>query len=48
MNKDPEWQKYIKRGGATPVFYKEAKFTEIVNKDKKVFTDTLRDLGAIK
>jgi len=48
MNKDPDWQAYIKRGGANPVFYGEAKFTEIVNKDKKVFTQTLRDLGAIK
>ncbi|MBW1891737.1 MAG: tripartite tricarboxylate transporter substrate binding protein [Deltaproteobacteria bacterium] len=48
MNKDAEWQAYIQRGGATPIFYKEAKFTEIVNADKKVFTDTLKDLGAIK
>jgi tripartite-type tricarboxylate transporter receptor subunit TctC len=48
VNKDPDWQVYIKKGGANPVFYREDKFTEIVNEDKKVFTETLKDLGAIK
>ncbi len=48
VNKDPKWQTYIKRGGATPVFYKEDKFFEIVKKDKEVFTTTLKELGAIK
>jgi putative tricarboxylic transport membrane protein len=48
MNKDADWQAYIKKGGANPVFYREDKFTEIVNEDKKVFTQTLKDLGAIK
>ncbi|HHE74338.1 MAG TPA: tripartite tricarboxylate transporter substrate binding protein [Desulfobacteraceae bacterium] len=48
VNKDAKWQAYIKRGGATPVLYKEDKFFEIVKKDKAVFTETLKDLGAIK
>jgi tripartite-type tricarboxylate transporter receptor subunit TctC len=48
VNKDPKWQEYIKKGGATPVFYKEDKFLEIVKKDQKVFTTTLKELGAIK
>lgn len=48
VNKDPDWQAYIKKGGANPVFYGEDKFTSIVNEDKKVFTQTLKDLGAIK
>jgi len=48
VSSDPDWQEYIKRGGATPVFYKEDKFLEIVKKDKIVFTKTLRDLGVIK
>jgi putative tricarboxylic transport membrane protein len=45
---DPEWRKYISKGGANPVFKKEAEFTEIVKKDKEVFTATLKDLGVIK
>ncbi|MEA3486145.1 MAG: tripartite tricarboxylate transporter substrate binding protein [Thermodesulfobacteriota bacterium] len=48
VNKDPKWQKYIQRGGATPVFYQEDKFLEIVKKDQEVFTATLKELGAIK
>ena len=48
INKDPKWQAYIKKGGATPVLYKEDKFLEIVKKDKEVFTETLKDLGVIK
>jgi len=48
VNNDPDWQAYIKKGGANPVFYGEDKFTKIVNEDKKVFTETLKDLGAIK
>jgi tripartite-type tricarboxylate transporter receptor subunit TctC len=48
VNKDPDWQAYIQKGGANAVFYREDKFTEIVNEDKKVFTQTLKDLGAIK
>ena len=48
VNKDPDWQAYIQKGGANPVFYREDKFKQIVNEDKKVFTQTLKDLGAIK
>jgi tripartite-type tricarboxylate transporter receptor subunit TctC len=48
VNKDPRWQEYIKKGGATPLFYKEDKFLEIVKKDQEVFTTTLKELGAIK
>ena len=48
VNKDAKWQAYIKKGGATPVLYKEDKFFEIVKKDKAVFTETLKGLGAIK
>jgi len=48
VNKDTKWQAYIKKGGATPVLYKEDKFFEIVKKDKAVFTETLKGLGAIK
>jgi putative tricarboxylic transport membrane protein len=46
--KDSAWQNYILKGGATPVFYKEDKFLQIVKKDKMVFTATLKQLGAIK
>ncbi len=48
VNKDPKWQAYIKKGSATPILYKEDKFLEIVKKDQKVFTTTLKELGAIK
>jgi len=48
VNKDPKWREYIMKGGATPVLYKEDKFLEIVKKDKEVFTETLKSLGAIK
>ena len=48
VSKSPKWQEYIKKGGATPVFYKEDKFFEKVKHDKVVFTKTLKALGAIK
>ncbi|MBW1998692.1 MAG: tripartite tricarboxylate transporter substrate binding protein [Deltaproteobacteria bacterium] len=48
VNNDPEWRKYISRGGANPVFYGEDKFTQIVKKDLKEFAATLKDLGIIK
>ncbi|MCK5686421.1 tripartite tricarboxylate transporter substrate binding protein, partial [bacterium] len=48
VSKSPKWQAYIKKGGATPIFYKENKFFEIVKQDKAVFTKTLKGLGAIK
>lgn len=48
VNKDPDWQKYIKKGGANPVFYGEEKFSKYVMTDKKDFTETLQELGLLK
>ena len=48
MDSDSDWQSYINNLGANPVFYKQAKFTEIVKSDRKVFTETLKEIGAIK
>ena len=48
VHKDPEWQEYIKKGGANPVFYKEDKFSSIVKKDQEEFTTFLKKIGAIK
>lgn len=48
VSKSAKWKAYIEKGGATPVFYKENKFFDIVKQDKAVFTETLKSLGAIK
>jgi putative tricarboxylic transport membrane protein len=48
VNKDTQWREYILKGGATPILYKEDKFLSIVKEDQKVFTETLKGLGAIK
>jgi putative tricarboxylic transport membrane protein len=48
VSKASEWQNYIKKGGANPVFYKEAKFNKIIKKDEEVFTSTLKELGILK
>lgn len=48
VSKDSDWQNYIKKGGANPVFYKEAKFNKIIKKDEKEFTATLKELGIMK
>lgn len=48
VNADPEWQKYVKRGGATPLFDKEDKFLATVKKNQKEFADVLKQIGAIK
>lgn len=48
VSKDSEWQNYIKKGGANPVFYQEAKFNKIIKKDEEVFTSTLKELGILK
>jgi len=48
VSKDPEWRKYISRGGANPIFYKEEKFNKIVKNDASEFTATLKELGILK
>jgi putative tricarboxylic transport membrane protein len=48
VNKDPDWQNYIKKGGANPVFYSEEKFTGYVKTDQKDFTESLKELGILK
>jgi putative tricarboxylic transport membrane protein len=48
VNKDTQWREYILKGGATPILYKDDKFLSIVKADQKVFTETLKTLGAIK
>ena len=48
VHKDPSWQEYILKGGANAVFYQEDKFLKIVKQDQQVFTETLKQLGAIK
>jgi hypothetical protein len=48
MNSDSDWQGYIQNLGANPLFYKQAKFTSIVKNDREVFTNTLKEIGAIK
>lgn len=48
VSKDPEWRKYISKGGANPIFYKEEKFNKIVKNDASEFTATLKELGILK
>ncbi|NNK92795.1 MAG: tripartite tricarboxylate transporter substrate binding protein [Desulfobacterales bacterium] len=48
INADPEWQAYVKRGGAVPLFDKEDKFLATVKKDQKEFGEVLQQIGAIK
>jgi len=48
VSKSPKWLEYVERGGATPVFFEEDKFFDIVKKDHAVFTKTLKALGAVK
>jgi putative tricarboxylic transport membrane protein len=48
VNADPEWQKYVKRGGATPLFDKEEKFLATVKQNQKEFAEALKQIGAIK
>ena len=45
---DPQWQEYIKQGGATPVMKGKEEFTAIVKNDEKEFATALKDLGVIK
>jgi putative tricarboxylic transport membrane protein len=48
VNNDPEWQKYIKRGGAIPLFDQEEKFLATVKKDQEDFAEALKQIGAVK
>ena len=48
VNNDAEWQEYIQRGGAIPLFDKEDKFLETVKKDQVEFAEALKQIGAIK
>lgn len=48
VNADPEWQTYVQRGGATPLFIKEAEFFDIVKQNQMEFADALKEIGAIK
>jgi len=48
VNADPEWQEYVKRGGATPLFDKEEKFLATVKQNQKEFAEALKQIGAIK
>ena len=48
VNNDPEWQEYVQRGGAVPLFDKEDKFLATVKKDQEEFGAALKQIGAIK
>ncbi|MFC1832192.1 Bug family tripartite tricarboxylate transporter substrate binding protein, partial [Thermodesulfobacteriota bacterium] len=48
VNNDAEWQEYVQRGGAVPLFDKEDKFLATVKKDQEEFGAALKQIGAIK
>ncbi len=48
VTNDPEWQKYVKRGGAIPLFDQEEKFLATVKMDQKDFGEALKQIGAVK
>lgn len=48
VNNDPEWQTYIQRGGATPLFVKETEFVKTIKINQKEFAEALKQIGAIK
>jgi len=48
VNDDQEWQEYIQRGGATPLFMKEAEFVKTIKINQQEFADALKQIGAIK
>jgi len=48
VNNDAEWQEYVQRGGAVPLFDKEEKFLATVKKDQEEFGAALKQIGAIK
>ena len=48
VNADPEWQEYVQRGGAVPLFVKSDEFLATVKKDQEEFGEALKQIGAIK
>jgi tripartite-type tricarboxylate transporter receptor subunit TctC len=48
VSSEPQWRRHIEEEGATPVFYKEDKFTAIVKEDFKDFSEVLKELAAPK
>ena len=48
VNADPEWQEYVQRGGAVPLFIKADEFLATVKKDQQEFGEALKQIGAIK
>lgn len=48
VNADPEWQAYIQRGGAVPLFDGEEKFIKTIKQNQKDFAVALKEIGAIK
>ena len=48
VNNDPEWQTYVQRGGATPLFVKADEFTKIIKINQQEFAEALKEIGAIK
>lgn len=48
VNADPEWQVYVQRGGATPLFMKEAEFAKTIKINQQEFAEALKQIGAIK
>jgi len=48
VNGDPEWQEYVQRGGATPLFMKEDEFVKTIKTNQQEFAEALKEIGAIK
>ena len=48
VNADPEWQEYVQRGGATPLFMKEDEFVKTIKINQQEFAEALKQIGAIK
>jgi tripartite-type tricarboxylate transporter receptor subunit TctC len=48
VSNDPQWRKYIEDEGADAIFYKEAKFKELVKVDLHDFAEVLKELATAK
>lgn len=48
VNADPEWQEYVQRGGATPLFIEEAEYVKTIKINQQEFAEALKQIGAIK